>query len=55
MIVILFALAGIVRGVLLARKRGGKALDMAQYGAGYGIALGLLGLFITIVLDRMLL
>lgn len=37
-----------------ARKRGGKALDALQYGAGYGIAFGLVGMFVTIFLERML-
>jgi len=51
-------LAGLFGGALLgavtAKRRGGNRLDMAQYGAGYAIALGLLGLFVTIFVERML-
>lgn len=54
MIVIGAAIAGVLTGALVARSRGGKPADMAQYAAGYGIAFMLLGLFATIVLERML-
>ncbi|MDV7142831.1 apolipoprotein acyltransferase [Tropicimonas sp. TH_r6] len=54
MIVILAALAGAIWGGLLARKRGGKPADIAQYAAGYAIAFALAGLFVTIALERML-
>ncbi len=54
MIVILAALAGAIWGGLTARRRGGQAADIAQYAAGYAIALALAGVFVTIFLDRML-
>lgn len=54
MIVIAGVLAGGLIGALTAKRRGGKPADMAQYAAGYAIALGLLGLFVTIFLERML-
>lgn len=54
MIVIAGLVFGGLGGALLARKRGGKGLDMAQYAAGFGIAFGLLGLFATLILDHML-
>ncbi|MEL7105433.1 MAG: apolipoprotein acyltransferase [Pseudomonadota bacterium] len=54
MIVLAGFLGGGVIGALTAKRRGGKPADMAQYAAGYGIALGLLGLFATIFLERML-
>jgi hypothetical protein len=44
---------GAVGGAVLARKRGGKGLDMLQYAAGFGIAFSLLGLFATVFLNRM--
>ncbi len=47
-------LLGAIGGGLRARARGGKAADIAQYATVYGILFGLLGLFITIYLDRML-
>lgn len=46
---------GAVGGGLHARRRGGKAADIAQYAAGFGIAFGLCGLFLTLFVDRMLL
>lgn len=46
---------GAIGGALTARRRGGKPADMAQYAAGFGIAFGLLGLFLTLILDRILL
>ena len=49
-----FALAGFVWGVLVARRRGGKRLDCLQYGVGYGIAFGLVGVLIGIALARFL-
>lgn len=45
---------GAVLGALAARRRGGKGADMAQYAAGYGIALGLLGLLVTVILERLM-
>jgi len=54
MIVIAGLILGAVMGARIATKRGGKALDALQYAAGYGIAFGLLGLFVTIFAERML-
>lgn len=54
MIVVVAALLGAIRGALVARGRGGRALDMAQYGAGYAIAFGLIGVFLTILIERLL-
>ncbi|MGI1663213.1 hypothetical protein ACRDNQ_13310 [Palleronia sp. KMU-117] len=53
MIVLAGFLGGALYGALLARKREGTRLDMAQYAAGFAIAFGLLGLFLTIFLERM--
>jgi hypothetical protein len=54
MIVILFTVAGAIWGGRVAKKRGGNGLDIAQYAAGYGIAFGLLGLFLTVAISWML-
>lgn len=54
MLVILGALGGALWGGYLAKKRGGKAADIAQYAASYAIALSLAGLFVTIVVERLL-
>jgi hypothetical protein len=48
-----FAL-GAIGGALTARRRGGKAADIAQYAAVFAILFGLIGLFLTLFLDRML-
>jgi len=53
-IVLAGVLGGALLGAVTAKRRGGNRLDMAQYGAGYAIALGLLGLFVTIFVERML-
>jgi hypothetical protein len=45
---------GAVTGGLTARRRGGKPADIAQWAAVWAILFGLLGLFITLFLDRML-
>jgi hypothetical protein len=53
MIVLAGTLFGGIYGALLAKRREGTTLDMAQYAAGFGIAFGLLGLFLTIFVERM--
>ena len=53
MIVIAGALFGACLGALRARNRGGRGIDMLQYGAAHAIALALIGVFITIAIDRM--
>lgn len=45
-------LVGAILGAVIAKRNGGKVLDMLQYAAGFGIALSVLGLFITIILNR---
>ena len=53
MIVIGGAVIGAIYGALLARRRKGTRADMFQYGAGFAIAFALLGLFLTILIDRL--
>jgi len=53
MIVFGFALLGVLLGVTAARRRKGNRLDMAQYGAAFGIAFAILGVIVTIVIARM--
>ncbi|MDZ4312887.1 MAG: hypothetical protein U1A24_20260 [Cypionkella sp.] len=45
---------GAAFGAFSAKRRGGRGLDMLQYGAAYAILLGLIGLFLTIYLHRAL-
>ena len=52
MITIIAAIAGMALGATTALRRGGKRLDALQYGAGYGVAFALLGMVITIIIDR---
>lgn len=47
-------LLGAVAGGYRARARGGKAADMLQYAFVHGLIFAILGLFVTIGLDRML-
>jgi cation transporter-like permease len=54
MFVIVGLLVGAIGGGLRAKARGGKAADIAQYAFVHGLMFALLGLFITIYLDRML-
>ena len=55
----MFVIGGLVLGALgggwTARRRGGKGADIAQYAAVFSILFGLIGLFVTLVLDRLLL
>jgi hypothetical protein len=55
MLVIGGLVLGALGGGFTARRRGGKPADIAQYAAAFGILFGILGLFTTLFLDRMLL
>ena len=52
MIILAGLLIGAVWGARLARKRKGSRFDIAQYAAGFAIAFGIAGLFITLIIDR---
>lgn len=52
MIVAAGAILGAAWGAYLARRREGGPADMAQYAAGFAIAFGVLGLFLTLFLSR---
>ncbi len=54
MIVIAGILAGAVWGGVFARRRGGSGADIAQYAAVWGIIGAILGLMITVGIDRMM-
>ncbi len=53
MIVIVMALLGIFVGVTTARRHEGGRLDQLQYGAVFCIAFTLLGLFATVLVERL--
>lgn len=46
------AALGVLFGIWQAKKRKGKLLDMAQYGAVYGIVFAILALIVNIVILR---
>lgn len=52
----IFPLAGILLGAILgafqAKRKGGKTMDMLQWGSVLAIVFGLIGLFILIYVDR---
>jgi hypothetical protein len=43
---------GAVTGAIVAKRKGGRALDMAQYAGSCAILFGLIGLFLAIYLAR---
>lgn len=45
---------GAIIGAATALRRGGRKMDALQYGAGFGIAFALLGLFATIFIERIM-
>ena len=52
MIVIGLAIIGAIIGGTTAKKRGGNRKDIAQYAAGYAMAFLIVGMFITVIIDR---
>lgn len=54
MLVIGGLVIGALWGGFSARRRGGKPADIAQYAAVYAIVLGILGLFLTIAIERLM-
>lgn len=52
MIILAGMVLGIVVGSFTAKNRGGRRLDILQYGAVYGIAFTLIGVFVTIIIER---
>lgn len=54
MIVIAGLVVGAFYGALLARRRKGKGLDIAQYAGGFAILGAILGLFATVLIDRLM-
>lgn len=53
MIILAGLLGGAGWGAFTAKRRKGNRLDVLQYAAGYGIAFTLLGLAVTILIERM--
>lgn len=53
MIVIAGLIFGALFGALRARSRGGSGFDIAQYALVHAILFALVGLFVTIGIDRL--
>ena len=53
MIVIGLAILGSIIGGMTAKKRRGNRKDIAQYAAGYGFAFLIVGMFLTVIIDRL--
>ena len=47
-------LIGAILGTYQAKRRGGKRLDLLQWGAVYAILGGVIGMFVLIILQRTL-
>jgi hypothetical protein len=54
MIVIFGFIFGALLGSFRARRRNGSGFDIAQYAVAHAIFFALLGLFVTIAIDRLL-
>ncbi len=52
----MYVIAGLILGALLggmtAKRRGGRPLDIAQYAAVYALIFAVIGIFITVALNR---
>lgn len=55
MIVIVLGILGALIGGFTARKRHGNRKDIAQYAAGYAMAFMIVGIVLTVIIDRMFL
>ena len=53
MIVIGLAILGLIIGGMTAKKRRGNRKDIAQYAVGYGFAFLIVGMFLTVIIDRL--
>jgi uncharacterized membrane protein YeaQ/YmgE (transglycosylase-associated protein family) len=49
---ILIGLVGALIGARTAKKHNGNIADILQYAVGFGLLFGILGLMVTIFLDR---
>ncbi|MFM2356827.1 MAG: hypothetical protein RLZZ528_2563 [Pseudomonadota bacterium] len=53
MIVIAGLILGSLYGYVRATRRGGNGFDKAQYTLVHGILFGVIGMFVTILIDRL--
>ncbi len=55
MIVLVLGIVGALIGGFTARKRRGNRKDIAQYAAGYAMAFMIVGIVLTVLIDRIFL
>lgn len=54
MIVIVLSIVGAILGWRLASRRDGNKLDKLQFAAVYFMAFAVVGLFLTVIIDRII-
>ncbi|WP_407493237.1 hypothetical protein [Pseudooceanicola sp. MF1-13] len=54
MVILIAILLGAVFGGYRAKKRKGRAADIAQYAFAHALLFGLIALFVSLILDRTL-
>ncbi len=54
MIIIVLGITGVLIGGITARKRRGNRKDIAQYAVGFAMAFMVVGMILTVILDRIL-
>lgn len=54
MIFIVMATLGALIGARTAHKRGGNRKDIAQYAVGFAMAFAVVGMILTVLLERLL-
>lgn len=53
MIIFPFMIFGGLLGALTARRKGGDKFDIAQYVVAFGILFGIIGLILSIIVERL--
>ena len=54
MIILAAVVFGALTGWGVAKRRGGRRPDLLHYAAVYGIAFGIAGVFVTVVISRLI-
>lgn len=54
MLVLVGLILGAIIGAMTAKRRGGNRLDLLQYGAVFALIGAVIGLFVTVGVERML-
>ena len=54
MLVLIGLIVGAIIGAMTAKRRGGNRLDLLQYAGVFALIGGVIGLFVTVGVERML-